>query len=157
MSTVPLRALQGLLIYVGLSHIVIGGGAMLSADFQKRVADLYGVTVALEPQAVYLARVLGAFMLVLGVLALAAVRDPARYGPVIYGLAGVLLLRDVQRVVHREEIVQTFGIDQGWNLGVGAFFLALAVALVVLFQVVRRGASPIAGPARAQPRGGVSP
>jgi hypothetical protein len=157
MSTVPLRALQGLLIYVGLSHVVIGGGAMLSADFQKRVADLYGVTVGLEPQAVYLARVLGAFMLVLGLLALAAVRDPARYGPVIYALAGVLLLRDVQRVVHREEIVQTFGIDQGWNLGVGAFFLALAVALIVLLQIVRSGASPIAGIDPSQPRGGVSP
>jgi hypothetical protein len=143
MSRVPLLVLQALLAYAGLSHVVIGGGAMLSADFQRRLADLYGVTLGLDPQAIYLARVLGAFMLVLGVMALVAVRDPARHRLVVYGLAGVLLLRDLQRLLHQEEIGRTFGVSPGWNFAVGAFFLVQAVAMVVLLQLVQnRTASP---------------
>src|SRR4029079_11744238 len=95
------------LIYVSLSHIVIGGGAMLSTDFQKRVADLYGVTEQLSPQVVYLARPLGAFMMVLGLMGLAAVRDPVRHQLLVYGFAGILILRDLQRLVHQDEITQT--------------------------------------------------
>jgi hypothetical protein len=142
MSHLPLRVLQGLLAYVCLSHIVIGAGAMLSPGFQRWMADLYGVQAELSPQVVYLARPLGAFMLVLGLMGLAAVRDPVRYRVLVYGFAGVLLLRDLQRLAHQQEITEVFGISQGWNLAVGAFFLALAVGLVVLLQVIQKGASP---------------
>src|SRR4029078_7944415 len=121
MSKLPLRLLQGLLAYVCLSHIVIGGGVMLSTGFQEQVARLYGASIELSPQAVYLARPLGAFMLVLGLMGLAAIRDPVRHQLLVYGFAGILILRDLQRLVHQDEITQTFGISQGWNFTVGAF------------------------------------
>jgi hypothetical protein len=141
MSKVPLRLLQGLLAYVCLSHIVIGAGAMLSADFQKQMAHFYGVSAELSPQVVYLARPLGVFMLVLGLVGLAAVREPVRYRLLVYGFAAILLLRDLQRIVHQQELTEVFGISREWNLTVGGFFLALAVGLVVLQQLVERGAS----------------
>lgn len=152
MSNVPLRILQGLLAYVGLSHVVIGGGAMLSADFQKRVADFYGVTADLNAQAVYLARPLGAFMFVLGVMGLFAVRDPLRHKLLIYGFAAILLLRDLQRVIHQQEITDVFGISANWNLAVGAFFLVNAIALIVALQFAQKGASPTEAPAPATGR-----
>jgi hypothetical protein len=144
MNRVPLRLLQALLAYACLSHIVIGGGVMLSPAFQQQMARLYGATAELHPQAVYLVRPLGAFMLVLGVMGLAAVRDPVRHRVLVYGFAAILLLRDVQRVLYQDEIRDTFGISPEWNLTVGAFFLALAVGLIVLLQLVER-AAPAAG------------
>lgn len=136
-SKVPLFVLRALLLYAGVSHVVIGGGAMLSADFQGRIAELYGVTAKLDAQSVYLARVLGAFMLALGAAALVAVRDPVRYDLVVYAIAGVLLLRDLQRLIHQDEITRTFGVSAGWNLTVGAFLFAQAIAMLVLLLVVR--------------------
>lgn len=138
MNALALRLLQGLLWFVCLGHVVIGSGAFASADFQRNLAPLYGAEVVWTEQLTYTLRMLGAFMLVLGLLAGVAALDPLRWRPIVYGLSGVMTLRFVQRVLFYREAVEGFHLNPTWYFTLGGFFLALAFALLVLLQLARR-------------------
>ena len=141
----PLRLLQGLMWFVAGSHAVVGAGAMASQQFREWAAAGYGASVAWTPQFVYILKPLGAFMVVLGGLGAAAALDPLRHRLIVYGFVALLLLRDAQRLLFQEEIREAFGVTPARNLAAGGFFLALAVALVVLLRLAERGRP--AGPA----------
>jgi hypothetical protein len=142
MKNLPLRLLQGLLWYVCCSHIAIGAGIMVSPEFQRWMASVYGVQVEWTPQFSYLLKPLGAFMLVLGSLGVAAALDPLRHRLIVYGFIGVLLLRDLQRLVYHQDLQEAFGISPERNLATGAFFFALAVGLFVLLHLAGGRAAP---------------
>jgi hypothetical protein len=139
MKSLPFRLLQALLGLASLSHLVIGGGIMVSPEFQRAMASFYGAEVDWTPQLVYILRPLGAFMFVLGLLLAAAALDPWRHRLIIYGLCGVLLLRVLQRVVLQQEIEKAFHISMGRDLTMAGLFLAEAVAILVLLH---RAAKP---------------
>lgn len=135
MNGTALRILQVLLWLVCASHIIIGGGIMISPAFQEQMATAYGVAVNWTGELSYLARILGVFMLGLGVIGIAAAINPLRYRVLVYGFAGIMLVRVLQRFVHREDIRETFGLEGARLVVNGAFFLVIAVALVVLLQM----------------------
>ncbi len=135
-----LIALKVVLWFVCLSHIVLGAAIMLSPDLQQKVAALYGAKVDWTPQFVYILRALGAFMLVLGMVGLAAARNPLRYPFLVYGFAGLLLIRVVQRLMFQDDIEQAFAIDSSRTMITAMTFLALAIVLVVLLHSARRNA-----------------
>ena len=134
MKDVPFRLLQCLLWLASLSHFIIGGGIMLSSEFQRAMAMFYGAEVDWTGQFIYILRPLGAFMFVLGVLLAIAALDPWKHRLIVYGLCGVLLLRVVQRLVLHGDIQDAYHVSPGQNLGMAAFFLAEAVAILVLLQ-----------------------
>jgi hypothetical protein len=134
MKPIEYRILQGLLWFAAASHIVIGGGIMFSDDFQRALAPLYGAEVNWTAQFTYILRPLGAFMFVFGILIAAAALDPLRHRAIVYGLCGVLSLRVLQRVLFYREVQEGFGINLGWYLAMGGFFLAMAIAIVLLLQ-----------------------
>ena len=142
MSSKTLSALKIVLWFVCLSHIILGAAIMLSPEFQQRVAALYSAKVDWTPQFVYILRPLGAFMLVLGMLGIAAARNPLRYQFVVYGFAGLLLIRVVQRLVFQRDIHQAFGIEPSRNTINALAFLALAALLVALLQIAKRQSAP---------------
>lgn len=133
-----LRMLQVLLWFVCASHIIIGGGIMISSGFQELMEAVYGASVVWTNELSYLARVLGVFMLAFGVVGIAAAVDPVRYGVLVYGFAGVMLIRVGQRIVHRHEIQATFGLDAGRLWLNSACFAAIAISLIVLLHVAMR-------------------
>ena len=142
MKGVSYRLLQALLWFASLSHVVIGGGIMLSPEFQRAMASVYGAEVDWTPQFTYILRPLGAFMFVMGLLLAAAALDPWRHRLIVYGLCGVLFLRVVQRVVFQQEIQNAFHIGAGRDLGTAGLFLAEAVAILLLLH--RAGKPPAA-------------
>lgn len=128
------RLLQALLWFASLSHVIIGGGSMLSPESQRAVAGLYGAEVEWTPQFVYILRPLGAFMFVFGLLLAAAALDPWKHRLIVYGLCGVLFLRTAQRVLLQQDIQDAFHISPGRDLAMAGFFLAEAVAILVLLH-----------------------
>ena len=145
MNDKALRILQVLLWVVCASHITIGGGIMISPAFQQQMEAAYGASIVWTDDLTYLARILGVFMLGLGAVGIAAAIDPLRYRVLVYGFAGVMLIRVGQRLVHHREIQETFGLETGRMIVNGVFFAALAIALIVLLQIAgaRRPASPV--------------
>jgi hypothetical protein len=136
------RALQTLLWLICAAHVVIGLGLNLSPGFAQQLAGLYGATVEWTPQFTYILKPLGAFMLTVGLLAGVAATNPVRYAAIVYGVATLLVLRCAQRVLFADEIFRAFEIPPVRTWTFLAFFLTLAVVLVVLC----RGASPRATP-----------
>ena len=143
MKGVPFRLLQALLWLASLSHIIIGGGIMISPEFQRAMAGIYGAEVDWTGQFIYILRPLGAFMLVLGLLLAVAALDPWKHRLIVYGLCGVLFLRVLQRVVFREDIQDAFHIGTAQDLGMAGFFLAEAVAILVLLHRAGRAVGEV--------------
>lgn len=140
-----LRALKALLWIVALSHLAIGAGAYLSPDFQNQMALLYGAQVTWTGELSYVARMLGAFMVGLGVAGIAAARDPIRNAGLVVGFAAILLLRSTQRVVHMAAVQEMFAVPT-WRIWANAVvfgFLGLAL-LFLLAAAARRPTAPVA-------------
>ena len=115
----------------------MGAGLMASPTFQATAAALYGAQVAWTPALVYLVRILGSFAFVLGLLAVAAAREPLSNRAIIWGFATLFLLRDAHRVIFADEIQAAFALRPGVNALTNVFFLAQSVGLLVLLRLAR--------------------
>lgn len=127
--------LRVLLAYAALSHLLIGLAAIAVppgdlADLIIQIA--YGSSFEIDPTAHHVIRILGVFMMSLGVLTVFAARDPQRYIGVIYALAFVFVIRTLQRIVFAGEIQENFGISSGRLISQSLFMIALGLALVLL-------------------------
>jgi hypothetical protein len=141
-------ALRILLALVGLAHLALGLIANLAPPetLVKIVSESYGATIEVTPQAHHVVRILGAFMIGIGVMAMCACLDPRRNKAIIMGIITILVLRVIQRVVLAQEISSSFHISSLRLWGQAAFFLIIAIALFVL----RTKPAP-ASPAPASP------
>jgi hypothetical protein len=127
-------ALQILLLLVGIAHLALGLLANLAPPgmLVNVAAQSYGAAIEVTPQLHHVIRILGAFMLGVGGLALVAGRDPARHRAIILGIAAVLVLRVAQRIAAMHEISAAFGIPPARVWMQAGFFLAVAIALLAL-------------------------
>jgi hypothetical protein len=142
------RGLRLLQVYLGgicASHMVIGLGVNLSKPFMERTADLYGAKADFTPQFLAILHPLGAFMIVLGLLAAVAASDPMRYRAVVYCFVVLFLIRTLQRIAFKQDIEQAFQIDPLRNLLTAGFFLAMAISLAVLQRYVEGQRTVAAG------------
>jgi hypothetical protein len=144
MKNRTILALQVLLWFVCLSHIVLGVAIMTSPEFQQKVATIYGARVDWTPQFVYILRPLGAFMTVLGLIGLTAAVNPLRNRVIVYGFAVLLAIRVVQRFVFKDDIEQAFDIEPNRNMIAAGGFLVIAVLLVLLLQIAQRSSGQAA-------------
>ncbi len=135
MKSKTVVALQILLFLIGVFNATVGVGLNVSPDFPQLVARYYGATVEFTPALLYLVKPIGAFMLVVGVMAIAAARDPFRHGAIVYGLVLLFVVRGLQRFVFQDEIAVSVGIETSRNVGNGIFFLLLGVGLFVLYRM----------------------
>jgi hypothetical protein len=76
-----------------------------------KVADLvYGIKLtSLEPHTVYTVRMLGCFILAIGVMSGFAAKDPVKNKAVIYGNIVWLVMRDIQRIIELKPHHDAFG------------------------------------------------
>ena len=127
--------LRILLAYAALSHLLIGLAAITVppgdlADFIIQIA--YGSSFEIDPTARHVIRILGVFMMSLGVLTTFAVYDPNRYVGVIYALAFVFVVRTLQRIVFAGDIQEDFGISSNRLIGQSLFMMAFGLVMVLL-------------------------
>lgn len=125
-----LRLLRALLILVCVSHLLLGLVAFSSPEWTARAAALfYGAHVEASPAAAHLMRMIGAYMLAVGVMAAMAARDPGKNRTLVLGVCVLLALRVIQRLVHAEEVHRAFEVSYPRIYWQSAFFTLLAAAL----------------------------
>jgi hypothetical protein len=138
-NTTSYRWLQAFLWMICAFHIGIGLSVNLFPDLTVMIASVYGAQVDWTPQFVYILRPLGAFMLVMGFLAVVAARKPLENEGIVYCFSALFVIRALQRLIFREDIHAAFAIPSGRNMGAMLFFLTLAAALFGLHRYVKRG------------------
>jgi hypothetical protein len=85
--------LKVVLWLICLYHIFMGAGAFLSEDIAVWLADVaFGIKLQVTPQISYLAKLLGVYVVVFGLMVAVAAHDPARHPSllniviILYGL-----------------------------------------------------------------------
>jgi hypothetical protein len=123
---------RGVLAFVAIGHVVTAVPLLFSGEGGLRVAQaMYGASFDPHPQAVYLVRPLGVFMLALGLLQARAALDPWRYRVVIDVTILVFVLRQIQRVFWAPAVFQTFGLTPARHWTGTVFFLLILVLLII--------------------------
>lgn len=116
-------------------HLVVGIGLNVSPAFPQVMAGYYGAVVDFTPQFLYILKPLGAFMIMVGLVVMAAARDPLNNAAIVYSLVALLAIRGLQRFVFQESIVGDLAIEGTRNNINGAVFLALAATFAILFKL----------------------
>ena len=126
--------LRLVLVVVAAAHLFLGAVAFVALpDMVTRwAAATYGATITLTPPLQHAVRILGAFMLAIGVMAAFALRDPVRNRAIVDGIAILQLLRVAQRLIFSTQIQEAFAVPSGRLLLQSSFFLVLALVLLFL-------------------------
>ncbi len=132
MNDKSLPLLKAFLWMICAFHVIVGIGISHSPAFTSMMARYYGAQVDWTPQFVYILKPLGAFMLVMGILAAAAARNPLNHRMVIHGFSILFAIRATQRLVFGSDIHQAFSVDPSHNLASMALFYAMAASLFLL-------------------------
>ena len=128
-----LRFVKALLWLVCATHLSMGLAGVCSPALGVEVARVfYGAHLESTPVAIHLLRIIGAYMITIGILGGIAARDPQKHRPFIFALAILLAIRVVQRLVHADEIHNTFGVSEVRIWVQSAYFAALSGALLYL-------------------------
>jgi hypothetical protein len=135
MARTAVVVLKGFMWFVAAYHLFIGISLNLSPTFTQLIADAYGAKVDWTPQLVYSFKILGAFMVALGILAALTARDPLRHPIVPLGFVILFALRALQRLVFMREIESAFGQTPPRLV---IQFVLMAGLAVALFLVQRR-------------------
>lgn len=119
-------------------HLIVGLGLNLSPTFPQLMAGYYGAAIEFTPPFLYIVKPLGAFMIMVGLVVLAAARDPLNNGAIVYGLVALLAIRGLQRFAFHDTIVADLAIESSRNVVNGIVFLLLAALFLVLFKMAER-------------------
>lgn len=138
MRTTAQRALSAYLWFIAVFHLFVGLSVNLSDRFTRMIAATYGATVDWTPQFTYILHPLGAFMIVLGLLAAVAARQPARYPAVVLGFIILFAMRALHRLFYADMITTAFGISATRNTMNMLLFFAQALLLLVIWRMARR-------------------
>ncbi len=109
------RLLAAVLVVISIYHLFLGGLPFLPADFAARtVKSVFGMTVLVTDQLHYVAKLMGIYMIIFGIFAGIAAKDPVKHRAVIN--VGVLLyaLRLINRLVSAGQVRAAFEIPPVW-------------------------------------------
>jgi len=149
MQSTSQRILKAYLWFIALFHLFVGVAVNVSPTFTQMIARGYGAQVDWTPQFTYILHPLGAFMIILGLLAGAAAREPERYEGVILGFVVLFAIRALHRIVYGDVLTQAFGIAPSRNTTNAVIFLAQAIALFLLWRAARTRARMVTPAAAA--------
>lgn len=136
------RILKAYLWFIAAFHLLVGIAVNVSSSLTQAIARGYGATVDWTPQFTYILHPLGAFMIALGVMAIAAARDPRRYSAVVGGFVLLFAIRALHRVVFGDAITTALGISASRNMANMVLFALQAVVLFLLWRAAMRDAGP---------------
>src|SRR5262245_36295191 len=141
-----LRVLQVYLGVICAFHVVIGVGLNTTPEFTKVVAAWYGAErLDLTDQLLVIAKPIGAFMFIMGVLAAVAALNPLRHRAIVYGFAGLFAIRATQRLLFGNEQTVAFGIPPERVTAAMILFFVMAITLAALYRYVETRATAPGG------------
>ena len=127
-------ALKLVLGLVCITHLLLGlVGFAAPPELIATVSQaFYGATITVTPPLQHIIRILGAFMIAIGVLGGLALRNPIQSGPIIYGIVILLCLRVLQRIIFATEIHEYFQVSYTRLWIQSILFFVLAMSLLLL-------------------------
>jgi hypothetical protein len=134
MQSTSLRVLKAYLWFIALFHLVVGLAVNVSPGVTRSIAAAYGATVDWTPQFVYILHPLGAFMIALGLMAIAAARDPHRYEWVVLGFVALFAIRALHRIIFADVLSSAFSIAPSRNMLNMVVFVIQAILLFGLWR-----------------------
>jgi hypothetical protein len=140
MQSTSLRVLKAYMWFIALFHFAVGIAVNVSPSMTRAIAAAYGATVDWTPQFMYILHPLGAFMIALGVMAVAAAHDPLRYDWVVYGFVLLFAIRALHRLVFASVLASAFSIPASRNTINLVIFAAQAILLFALLRAARSAA-----------------
>ncbi|NOX97450.1 MAG: hypothetical protein GXO98_05240 [Nitrospirae bacterium] len=121
------------LALVALAHIIIGIVAYIPGVSVENLAKtFYKASVISNPQLEHVTQMFGAYMLVMGILAIFALLNPVKNRAITNGIIILLVLRVLQRLFLAKQTLEIFRIPSGWYWSQTIFFFAIAIALFLL-------------------------
>lgn len=127
-------ALRIVLVVVCLAHLILGiiGYTAPVGLLTQAIKTFYNASITITPELQHAARIVGAFMIAVGVMTGFALWKPQQNRYIINGVIVLLLLRVSQRAIFAGEIHEVFEVPY-WHLwGQSAFYFVLAAALFFL-------------------------
>jgi len=137
MQNGALRVLKGYLWFIAAFHLFVGIAINVSQRATEAIARGYGARVDWTPQFVYILHPLGAFMIALGLVAIAAAREPLRYSGVVLGFVILFAIRALHRVVYGDVLANVFSIAPRRNTANLVIMAGQAVLLFLLWRAAR--------------------
>lgn len=137
MDSTSLRVLKAYMWFIAAFHLLVGIAVNVSPALTRTIAAGYGATVDWTPQFVYILHPLGAFMIALGLMAIAAARDPLRYEWVVLGFVALFAIRALHRAVYGDVLASAFSIPRSRNTVNLIIFALQAVLLFALWRAAR--------------------
>jgi hypothetical protein len=137
MQSTSLRVLKVYMWFIALFHLVVGLAVNVSPGMTRSIAAAYGATVDWTPQFVYILHPLGAFMIALGLMAIAAARDPHRYEWVVLGFVALFAIRALHRLVFADVLSSAFSIAPSRNTLNMVIFAVQAILVFALWRASR--------------------
>ncbi len=133
-----LRALKFVLALIGVYHIALGVVPFISPDLAVQVSSsIFGMTLAVTPQLLYIAKLLGIYAFVFGIVVLLVAKNPEKHGGLIYVIPLLYAARIINRIIFIREFKEAFQATafRAWS---DVVLLALfAVAVVFLRPLAR--------------------
>jgi hypothetical protein len=129
-----ISALKFLLVIFCVLNVALGIIAFSSnVPLILKIADMvYGIKLTgLESHTVYAVRMLGCFILAIGVMSGFAAKDPVKNKAVVYGNIVWLIMRDVQRIIEIKPHHDAFGTPYP-VIWIGIIFVFLVAATLFL-------------------------
>jgi hypothetical protein len=102
---------------IALYHIILGVAAFVSLPLTLWLAQaLFGVSVELTPQASYIIRLLGVYVLAFGVLVAMLALDPSKHSSLLAVVAILYVCRILNKIVFMDLFATAFGatLTRGW-------------------------------------------
>lgn len=129
---VPPLLLSLLLWALAIYHLLMGAVALLAPRGAARVVGaIYGASLGDSPQLRYVTSMVGALAIAVGLMTLAAARDPLGLRPVLVALLVLQLARLFCRVRDRRLLAAAFGVTSVRN-AMAAALLGLEIAILSL-------------------------
>ncbi len=100
-----LKALKVVLTLIGVYHIGLGVVPFISQELAVQAASsVFGMTLVVTPPLLYIAKLLGIYAFVFGIVVLLVAQNPQKHGGMIY----VIILLYAARIVNRVLFIQGF-------------------------------------------------
>ena len=118
---------------IGLYHVVLGGGAFLSAGLAQQMAKtLFGIEIALDPAMSFVAKVLGVYAITFGIVAFIAARDPARYRVLLNLIVFLYVLRILNKILFKADYLSGLHVSPTRLWVETALLTGFALAVFIL-------------------------
>ncbi len=125
------RIVLGIVIF---GYITIGIAAIIGGDTAlNTINTFYGASINLTPQVTHIIRILGAFMIGVGIIGIFAWNNPIKNKAITNGIIILLLIRVAEKLIYFNDIQQAFNVSS-FRLISGAILFFLLALLLYLFK-----------------------